>query len=270
MAKLLFRCWALVLPLFLAQAFALEWSMLKAEPAAAAVKSDDALAFLKLDFENNPGWVASIKTGYQWKFFKNVGYKDVLGSHARTATRSNNGMAATFGLGYNFGPRVPITLGLQIGLGPAGNLSTTGFFPNGANTAFIHARQKIRAYTLDASIDYDFKNCTRWTPFIGLTGGVVFMSDRGKAYVNDGGGNEYYGSYGKKHRTNFVGGFRAGTKWKMNDRVTLSLYGSYSYLGSLPSQQYHLATAGGVTAAGRTSKTKIHELDLKFGVKVSF
>lgn len=239
-----------------------------------SIQSQDALAFLKLDIENNPGWVATIKGGYQWKLFKNVGYTisdATVGNSSKQGGHTNGGLAGSVGLGYNFGPRLPLTLGLNFGLGPGGNLNTRSNFSNGGNDYAMSARQKIRSYTLDASIDYDFRNCSRWTPFAGLTGGVAFISNRGKATLSDlTSGTDYYGSYGKKTRTNLVGGFRAGTKYEVNERVTLSLYGSYTYLGKIPGRNFNMNDGAGMFVDGRSTKVKAHEIDVKVGLKIKF
>ncbi|MCD7896994.1 MAG: hypothetical protein LUG50_10030 [Planctomycetaceae bacterium] len=168
------------------------------------VASDDALPYLNLDFENNQGWIATVKGGYQWKLFRNVGVDMVSGGQnvfSRERNFTKPGGAASIGLGYNFGERFPVTVGVVFGIGPSGKLDQYGTATVGTDTYDVFTRQKISVYTLDASIDYDFKNCSRWTPFVGAIVGVGFMKDRGHSTFTSADGTRYTGEYGKKNRT---------------------------------------------------------------------
>lgn len=238
------------------------------------IRSDTALAYLDLDLENRPGWIVGFKGGYQWKFYKDhgTGVREAgLGVDYSTRDDSTkSGVAGSASLGYNFGPRFPLTVGLTLGFGAGGNLNTHGNFLAGQDPYNLSSRQKVRILTLDLGIDYDFKNCSRWTPFVGITGGVAFISDKGKASLtNLATADSYYGYYNTKHRTNLVGGFRAGTKYCVNERITLSLYASYTYLGSIKGKSYELH-GGNTTIHARNEKMKAHALDLKAGIKISF
>ena len=271
MMKHRLRWCGVLLLLFSTQVVALDVSSgdADAKNAPVSVQSQDALAFLKLDFENNPGWIATIKAGYQWNLFRGVGYDVSLagasGSKKHNVTKDKP--ALSLGLGYNFGDRLPLTLGLQFGIGGGGNLNTSSVLNLGGNDYLVRSRQKVRVYTLDASIDYDFKNCSNWTPFVGLTGGLAFTNNRGKIAINQvGGGTDEYGKFNKTHHINFVGGFRAGTKYQVNDRITLSLYGSYSYVGSIKGREF----SGLNTFEARTKKARVHEIAVKAGLKISF
>ncbi len=238
------------------------------------VASDDALPYLNLDFENNPGWIATVKGGYQWKLFRNAGIDMVSGGTNVFSTERNftkSGGAASIGLGYNFGERFPVTVGLVFGLGPSGKLNHYGTAQVGPATYDVHSYQKVSVFTLDASIDYDFKNCSRWTPFVGAIVGLGFMKDRGHTeFTDQGTGERYLGEYGKKRRTNFAVGARLGTKYKINERLTLSLYGSYTYTGKVPHREYDIDLPGAITVDARTKRVGTHALDLKVGLKVKF
>lgn len=243
---------------------------------APSVQSDAALAYLDLDFENRPGWVAGVKGGYQWIFYQDHGTRvyDVLpgADYVVRDDTTKSGAAGSASLGYNFGPRLPLTIGLNVGFGAGGNLNTHGAFSTPDGDFDLSSRQKIRILTLDLGIDYDFKNHTRWTPFLGVTGGVAFISDKAKSTATGrGAGGVYYGHYNKKHRTNLVGGFRAGVKYCLSERAELSLYGSYTYLGSIKGHSYDLAGAPGNAVIGaRSEKIKAHAVDAKIGVKINF
>ncbi|MCC8109286.1 MAG: hypothetical protein LIQ30_09650 [Planctomycetes bacterium] len=237
------------------------------------VASDDALPYLNLDFENNQGWIATVKGGYQWKLFRNVGVDMVSGGQnvfSRERNFTKPGGAASIGLGYNFGERFPVTVGVVFGIGPSGKLDQYGTATVGTDTYDVFTRQKISVYTLDASIDYDFKNCSRWTPFVGAIVGVGFMKDRGHSTFTSADGTRYTGEYGKKNRTNFVVGGRLGTKYKINERLTLSLYGSYTYMGKVPHREYDIDLPNAATVDARTKRAGTHALDLKVGLKVKF
>lgn len=257
--------------LMLAQASAADFKATGASAPATMIQSNDALAYLELDIENRPGWVVGFKGGYQWKFYRDHGTR-VTGAgvdYKKTGDTTKGGVAGSASLGYNFGPRFPLTIGLTMGFGAGGNLNTHGSFVANGTSYQMHSRQKVRIMTLDLGIDYDFKNCSRWTPFVGVTGGVAFISNKGKASLHDVTNNlTYDGRYGKKHQTNLVGGFRLGTKYEVNDRVTLSLYGSYTYLGSVKARGYELGSANQFQA--RDQKLKAHALDLKAGIKINF
>ncbi len=177
-----------------------------------AIKSDNALAYLTIDIENTPGWVAKIKGGYQWKLFRSVGLEvadGVNGAVSHSKNHTEDGLAGSVSLGYNFG-RFPLTLGLQFGLGPDGQMSQRSVFGGGRS---LYSHQNVKIYTLDLSADYDFRNCSRWTPFIGVTAGAAFINQRGHAEYNDGQGNLLFGSMGQRKRVNFMTGARAGVKY---------------------------------------------------------
>lgn len=238
-----------------------------------SAKSDDALAYLNLDIENRPGWVVGLKGGYQWKFVRDAGATLTsamwASSHGYGKNFTEDGLAGTITLGRNFGPRLPLTLGIALGLGPDAKMNTYSSFTDGGNYS-AHSYQRIRVWTLDVGADYDFKNCSRWTPFVGVTGGLGFISHKGKTEVTSA-TDEWSGKYGTKHRTNLVVGGRAGVKWDMNDRVTWSLYGSYSYLGKVPAYGYTLQNAAATSSIqAKTNKVTIHQLDAKVGVKIRF
>jgi Opacity family porin protein. len=238
--------------------------------AQESIQSDNALAYVSLDLDTKGGWVAKVKGGYQWKLFKDAGLEiknnagTTLMSREKDFTKS--GGAASVSLGYNFSPKIPLTLGLEFGLGPQGKLDTT--MRNAAGQSFF-SRQRVRIYTLDLSADYEFFKCARWTPFVGVTGGVAFVSNKARA-TYDNGVDTFRGHYGKKSSVNFMGGGRAGVRYKMNERVTLSLYGSYNYLGHVNGKRFELSDGGGNTVQARTQKITAHSLDVKAGLKITF
>lgn len=233
------------------------------------IQSDDALAYISLDLDTQGGWVAKVKGGYQWKLFKNAGLEirntatgTTLMSRERDFTKS--GGAASVSLGYNFSPKIPLTIGLEFGLGPQGKLDTA---MRSAGSEFF-ARQRVRIFTLDLSADYEFLKCARFTPFVGVTGGVAFVSNKAHATYFDG-IDTYTGRYGKKSSVNFMAGGRAGVRYKLNERVTLSLYGSYNYLGKIDGKSFNM-TGGVNPIQARTQKITAHSLDVKAGLKIAF
>ncbi len=182
--------------------------------ADSAVASNDALAYLNIDIENNPGWVAGLKGGYQWKLFRKAGVRfggtvggtDFVHNVSRNITKS--GAAGTVTLGYNFGNRIPLTIGVAFGQGPAGKLRTYSAFTAGGTRYRTETYQRVNIYTFDFSADYDFRNCSRWIPFIGLTGGLGFVSQHGNGHMIAPDGTEYGSGYEKRKRVNFIVGAR--------------------------------------------------------------
>lgn len=263
----------MVAMLALAQAMAVEFT---AEPTAPStmIQSDKALAYLELGLENKPGWVVGVKGGYRWKFYKDHGTSvrntNMGINYGKSQNTTKSGGAASVSLGYNFGPRLPLTIGVNLGIGYGANLNTHGnFAANGQNYA-LASRQKLSIMTLDLGVDYDFKNCSRWTPFVGATAGVAFTSDKGKASLTNLATNtNYFGRYDKKHKVNFVVGGRAGVKYDVNDRIQLSLYGTYNYLGDIKGRSYDLYNGTNAIHA-RNEKIKVHAVDVKVGLKVRF
>lgn len=245
----------------------------KAEESA-SIQSDDALAYLSLDIDKTRGWIAQIKAGYQWNIFKKVGMEfrnpATPGSQYRGVTDrsfTKNGGAGSISLGYNFGPRFPLTVGVEFGIGPSGKLDLSG--TDNAGNSFT-SRQRINVYTLDLGADYEFKNCSRWTPFIGASAGVAFIGNKANASVTTG-GQTFTGNYGKKHHYNLMAGAQAGVRYAVNQCVTLSLYGSYDYLGQISGRDFTLTTAGGGnTLEARTKKITAHSLAVKAGLKIAF
>ncbi|MCD8350686.1 MAG: hypothetical protein LUC93_08770, partial [Planctomycetaceae bacterium] len=64
---------------------------------------------------------------------------------------------------------------------------------------------------------------------------------------------------------------RAGVKYDINDCLTISLYGSYNYLGKVPSKSYQLTNAAGIPSyEARTKKITAHSIDAKVGLRLSF
>lgn len=233
-----------------------------------AVQSDNALAYLSIDIENSPGWVAKVKGGYQWKLFRHVGINmDGFGGTASNLAHSKNytkdGVAASAMLGYNFG-RFPLTVGFELGYGPSGKMSQRTLV--GADSMYSH--QKVKIYTLDLTADYDFKNCSRWTPFVSITAGAAFVSQRGHATVDNAAGQST-GSMGKRKQVNFMTGARAGVKYEITKCLTLSLYGSYNYLGKVHSKTYAVTGDAGNWNA-RTRKITAHSIDVKAGLTMKF
>lgn len=230
-----------------------------------AVRSDDALAYLTIDIERTAGWVAKLKGGYQWKLFRHVGL-DLNGGgsvgHQRNYTK--DGPVGSVMLGYNFG-HFPLTIGLEFGFGPSGKMEQTSAVTGGT----LYSKQKVNIYTLDLSVDYDFRNCSRWTPFVGVIGGGALVEQSGEARFIDAGGSQSFGSLDKHKRINFMAGARVGVKYAINDRLTLSLYSSYNYLGRVQSRNYAVVGAAGAWDA-RTRKITAHSADVKAGLKVSF
>lgn len=259
-----------------------------AAPATAqekSAKSDNALAYLNLDVDNIcRGWVIGLKAGYQWKIMADAGATLDSGlftsSHRYSSDHTESGPAGTITLGYNFGEKFPITLGIAFATGPNAEMNTYSRFAySEASTDYTaHSYQKVRIRTLDIGADYDFKNPSRWTPFVGVTGGFAFISHYGNTSVigetsSPSSTTQWGGGYTTRHRTNVTIGSRAGVKLKIHDRITLSLYGSYSYLGKVPSYGYD-ATSSSPTIANpihvKTNKITAHQLDLKVGVKICF
>lgn len=251
-------------PALLGFVLAVSLSAARAEERA-PVASDDALAYLTIDIENSPGWMATVKGGYAWNFFRDVGV-GVSGGPRHSRNYTKDGGAASIGFGYNFGPRLPLTLGLQFGVGPSGWMRQTTADAN----RVLRTRQKVGLYNIDFHLDYDFKNCSRWTPFVGLTAGAVLTSHKADAHYNDG-ANDYYGKLSKKTRVNFMAGARTGVKYAVNDRLTLSLYGAYNYLGTVKSRSFALnQVGGGGSVDARTQKIKAHSLEVKAGLRWNF
>lgn len=231
------------------------------------VKSDTALAYLTVDIEKSPGWIAKIKGGYQWKLFRGVGI-DLTGTgtgvrHSQERNYTKDGLTGSVSLGYNFA-RVPLTLGLQFGLGPGGTMSQK----TRQGTDTVYSKQKVKIYALDLTADYDFRNCTRWTPFVGVTAGAAFVNQRGNASVTNAGG-ESSGSLDTRKRVNFMTGARAGVKYDLTERLTLSFYGSYNYLGKIPSKSYFVQGGAGSWNA-RTKEITAHSIDAKVALRFSF
>lgn len=237
---------------------------------AATIANDDALPYLAVDIENKPGWIAHLKGGYQWKFFRGAGLKvdDGAGdsrSHERNHTRSGGVGSASFG--YNFGPRLPLTLGIEMGVNPSSTLRNTTTFTNGDR---LHSRQRIRIFTLDLAADYNFCTRSRWTPFVGVTAGAAFTKQKASAWFQPDGGDRFRGDYSNRSRVNFMTGARLGVKYDVTRCITLSLYGAYNYLGSLPGKRFTLADGAGNTLEARTLKVRAHSLDLKAGLQIRF
>lgn len=242
----------------------------RAQEDRSGVASDNALAYLTIDIDRTGGWIAQVKGGYQWKIFKGVGIELREGNAGTTFSRSQNytksGLGASVSLGYSFGPKFPLTFGLELGYGPKGEFDMTSRTQGGV----LASRERISIFNLDLTADYEFKNCSRWTPFIGVTGGVAFISHRASAQYVSNAGVYHQGRYENQRRYNFMTGARIGTRYAINDRVTLSLYGSYNYMGKVPGHSFAITDGATNTFEARTKKVTAHSLDAKVGLKISF
>lgn len=267
MSKAFMRwCGALLLLLSM-QAYGSEVESAEQSKLPFSVKSQNALAFLQLDLENNPGRMFSIQAGYQWNLFRNVGYTiNGIGTHKKDYIIHRP--AASIALGYNFGDKLPVTLGLKVGVGGGGNMNTYTSFSSGGTDYDVMGRQKIRSCVMDLALDYEFKSCSKFTPFVGVTGGAALLGNRGKIEIRDAATGTLIdkGAYGKRQRINLAGGAQIGGKYQINDRVMVSLTGNYVYAGRVPGEAYHNMTL--LTA--RTNKVRVHELALKAGLKIVF
>ncbi len=287
-----------------------DFKAITAEPAqgevnkakAKSAKSDTALPYLKLDIERQPvrpGWVLAAKLGAEWVVAKGAGMT-FIGDNRVTTNRiteydtftdfnkTDAGIGGEIGVGWNFGPRIPLTLGLNFGFGPASELESIvsnygGTGPNGSYD--LYSYQKLSIYTFDFSFDYNFRNCSKWTPFVGAIVGAAVISDKGHTVLNPSEGNNDpgrlhgYGSYGTERRINFMAGARAGVKYDLNECVQFSLFGSYSYLGKAPGREYEIQAydaAGGFVANPasmglvKTNKADLHSFAIKAGIRVMF
>ncbi len=271
---------------------------------ANSAKSDSALPYLKVDIERQPvrpGWVLSAKAGVEWIVAKGGGMEftstAITGAPPGTHNpaydaytdfnETNTGFGGEVGVGWNFGPRIPLTLGLNFGFGPASELESIlpNYVPGGANSQYgpydLYSYQKISVYTFDFSFDYNFRNCSKWTPFVGAIAGVAYVSDKGHTSLTPNAGNtgtdrwKGYGEYGTEHRINFMAGARAGVKYDVNECVQFSLFGSYTYLGKAPGREYQVYGSDSVTTAAemglvKTNKANLHGFAIKAGIRVMF
>lgn len=267
MSKVFLRWCGALLILFSMQAYGGDADAVGDNDLPFSVKSQQALAFLQFDLENNPGRMFTINAGYQWNLFRNVGYSiKGIGAHSKNYVRHRP--AASIALGYNFGDTLPVTVGLKMGVGGGANMDTYTSFSSGGNNYNVMGRQKIRSYIMDLSLDYEFKSCSKFTPFVGVTGGAALLGNRGKIEVRDAGTGALIdkGAYGKRQRINLAGGLQVGGKYQVNDKVMISLTGNWVYAGRVPGEAYHNMN----TLVARTNKVRVHELALKAGVKIVF
>lgn len=237
------------------------------------IESDSALPFM-IDIEKTAGWMVYLEGGYQWNFFRGAGLeiKNGNGGNGRVKTEYYNtenytkgGMAGAVALGYNFCPKAPITIGMKLGAGPSNKLEHTS-----ADGRAYHW-QRVGLYTLDFSLDYDFKNRTKFTPFVGLNGGAVLISQKARAWYDsqDNGTRDFYGEYDSKRSVNFMGGARTGVKYDLTPRIALTLFGQYNYLGSISGKDFAM-TDGRNTMIAETQKIKAHMVQAKLGVRIAF
>ena len=213
-----------------------------------------------VDHDDKKGFFAYIEAGYQWTFLRKTGF-EVAGNRTRRNI-SMSGPAASIGFGYNFGPDVPLALEMSIGVGPDIHFSNRRTFGN----TFIDSKQKLSLYNLDASINYDIKTKSCWTPFVGITTGFTLVTERGRLSMTPAGGPTAYGEFKRKHRVNLMGGLRAGTKIKIHEKVTLSAFAAYNYMGDIPAQYFSLSDG----TEAKTNRVKAHELSAKLSLKVDF
>lgn len=231
-------------------------------------KSDGAFAFLSVDIDKTPGWVAHVKGGYEWKLFRGYGVDITDGTNKASAERNavEKGVAGTVFFGYNLSPKIPLSVGVELGYGPHGELHTNSTIDGNP----FYMKQRVSMYVLDMSLDYEFKkcDCAKLIPFIGVTGGLATVKQKAHGAIETAAG-VLEGKHGKRERFNLMGGARTGIRYKVNDRITLSAYGSYNYLGKVPGK--HLAlTDGATTYTARTKDIKVHSLSAQAGLKISF
>lgn len=214
-----------------------------------------------LDHEPKKGFFGYVRGGYQWSYLRKTGFN--VGDHRMRTNVNKSGGVVCIGIGYDFGPDVPMGLEVDIGLGPELDFHNTGRFGN----VYIDSKQKVSLYNLDAAIDYDIKTQSFVTPFIGITTGLTLVTDRGNMYMDPGnGGPVVTGEYGRKHRVNLMGGLRTGAKVQVHENVTLSAIAAYNYMGDIPAQYFTLSDG----SHANTKRIRAHEFSLQLGVKVSF
>lgn len=250
--------------------------------AKATVQSDNALPFM-VDIEKTPGWMVYLEGGYQWNFFRGAGLevKNAAGGTIfdQKKNHTKSGAAGAIALGYNFCPKFPLTVGLKVGAGPQNRLhmSETRDMEFGWSGKF-ESWQKIRLYTLDFALDYDFKSKSKLTPFVGLNFGLAMITQRAsaKARIYDDGGDlqaTARGDYGNRRKFNLMGGFRTGLKYDVNKRVALTFFGQYSYLGTIKGKGFTMTSNDAGYEApldAHTKKIKAHMVEAKLGIRIAF
>lgn len=230
------------------------------------VQSESALPFM-VDIEKTPGWMIYLEGGYQWNFFRGAGIT-YNGVKLVDRNYTKGGVAGAIALGYNFCPKFPLTVGVKFGMGRKNKL--TGDWADLAGNSG-HYYQRIGLYNLDFALDYDFKNSSKITPFVGLNGGLSLISQKGNVSATAF-GTDYEGKYGSSRRLNFMGGARAGLKYDVNCKVALTLFGQYSYLGSIKGKTFDINEVGGGPGSLQvsTNKIKAHMVEAKLGIRIAF
>lgn len=252
-------------------------SVAVAQETSTTVQSSSALPFM-VDIEKTPGWMVYLEGGYQWNFFRGAGLeirdpnRVRKQDHYSKRNHTEGGAAGAIALGYNFCPKFPLTVGMKIGAGPSNKLQNNVFGADGSQTYYW---ERVGLYTLDFALDYDFKNKSRVTPFVGVNFGAALISQKARAWHSVAGNidtdaNTYFGKYDTKRRVNLMGGVRTGVKYDVNPRVALTFFGQYSYLGSIKGKGFEMANSAGDKLAANTTKMKAHMLEAKLGIRIAF
>lgn len=182
---------------------------------------------------------------------------------SHTNARLGGGVA----IGYNFDTKfnVPIRIDFDFNARMRSN-SRYSYTPIPSYNDSTNNKVQLNTFIFNAS--YDFKNNTRFTPYISAGVGLASINNKASNhFIFTSSSSDLYSFQSKKSHTsnNFAWNAGAGVKYKINEDFSLDF--SYKYLGAGKSNVY---LEKGAYNTFQRSKTKIYTQDIMLGLTYNF
>lgn len=190
------------------------------------------------------------------------------GFASSTKNHHDNGLGAALAIGYDFSSKFALNLRteLEYAFYSKAKSTKTHSLMVEDNYASLQLESEMNISTLFVNIYYDFKNHTKFTPYIGAGLGIAFVGLAGNGY---GLGDDEGFTFSKSSNNNFAWNIGLGVAYAFNDRISLDLGYRYSQLGDVTSTISFPDTEGGVTSIHENGENlSTHQIML--GVRFTF
>lgn len=186
-----------------------------------------------------------------------------------SASHSDNGFGGALAIGYDFSAKFNLNLRTELEYALYSKMKdkNTHSLVIGGVSEPQELSSEISISTLFVNIYYDFKNSSKFTPYIGAGLGIAFIGIEGNSQTV---GNIYAEDvmkYGKNTDSNFAWNIGLGLAYDFNDRISLDLGYRYSNFGDVKSKY---ATENGVQDLAKIRVDSLDAHQIMLGVRFTF
>lgn len=184
---------------------------------------------------------------------------------APPSTDYKTGVGAGIAVGYDFYPKCKLPVRAEVEYASRSKIDTQGSEQTFAGYSFSSSR-KVQASTLFANIYYDFRNDSKFTPYVGGGVGSAFIQSRDYSSFSYTGAPFQINSDSAKNYTNFAWNAAAGVAYSFDQHWSLDLGYRYVDFGRLQGSDMNLFVSP--TPFRISSDFSGHEIGL--GLRYSF